>query len=136
MAKTKVKARAKHPLQPLIIDKQGTVRFKANAIVRYILDLGTAKGCADMNMLAMMPFSDEDRQQFAQLIGYSLSGYGELTSYVTDEAYEAAAKQAPFTEPNEEQEFHDRVWDILTSHRIPAGTVDVVADEITKLKEK
>lgn len=31
-----------------------------------------------MNLLAAMEFTDEDRQQFAQLIGYSVSGYGEL----------------------------------------------------------
>ncbi|GMV06748.1 MAG: hypothetical protein AMXMBFR53_30230 [Gemmatimonadota bacterium] len=35
-------------------------------------------------------FSVEDSEQFAQLIGYSLSGFGEL-SYVTDETYNAAA---------------------------------------------
>jgi hypothetical protein len=37
-----------------------------------------------MNKLAMMPWSNEDRCQFAQLIGYSLGGYGEL-HYVSDE---------------------------------------------------
>jgi hypothetical protein len=31
-----------------------------------------------MNDLALMPFSNEDREQFAQLIGYSVSGFGEL----------------------------------------------------------
>jgi hypothetical protein len=47
-----------------------------------------------MNTLARMDFSDDDRQQFAQLIGYSLSGYGELQSYVDDEAYATAAHMA------------------------------------------
>lgn len=42
-----------------------------------------------MNDLACMEFSQEDREQFAQLIGYSLSGYGDL-SYVSDESYDAA----------------------------------------------
>lgn len=81
---------AKHPIQPLEKDKDGRLRFKENAIVRYLLD----NGPNDMNKLATMPFSDEDRQQFAQLIGYSLSGYGELSSYVTDDAYAAAAEMA------------------------------------------
>ena len=31
-----------------------------------------------------MPFTREDRQQFAQLIGYSESGYHDL-SYVSDD---------------------------------------------------
>ena len=76
----------KHPIQPLI-DVQGVIRFKANAIVEHLLD--THPAC-DMNTLATMTFSDDDRRQFAQLIGYSLSGYGELRSYVDDEAYATA----------------------------------------------
>lgn len=78
----------KHPVQPLGEDEAGTLMFKENAIVTYLLKTGGT----DMNKLAMMPFSDEDRQQFAQLIGYSLSGYGEL-SYVTDAAYVRAEAQ-------------------------------------------
>ncbi len=45
-----------------------------------------------MNQLARMEFSDEDREQFAQLTGYSLSGFGDL-DYVSDETYERAANQ-------------------------------------------
>lgn len=44
----------------------------------------------DMNTIAVAEHSNEDRQQFAQLIGYSLSGYAELRSYVDDAAYMAA----------------------------------------------
>ena len=73
---------ALHPPQPLTRAKDGVVRFKANAIVRFLLDAGPF----DMNQLALMPFSDEDRSQFAQLIGYSLGGFGDL-SYVTDTEY-------------------------------------------------
>ena len=76
----------KNPIQPLLTDEHGVLRFKENAIVRHLLDSHPA---CDMNKLAGMDFTDEDRQQFAQLIGYSLSGYGEL-SYVSDEAYNAA----------------------------------------------
>lgn len=75
----------KHPIQPVEIDKDGTPRFKRNAIVRFLLD----SGYYDMNDIAVMDFSDEDRQQFAQLIGYSLRGFSELP-YVLDETYEAA----------------------------------------------
>lgn len=78
-----------HPIQPLVKDEHGTVRFKPNAIVRFLLDAGPF----DMNTLAKMDFSHEDRAQFAQLIGYSVSGWGEL-SYVSDEVYDRAAKQA------------------------------------------
>jgi hypothetical protein len=75
----------RNPIQPLDKDDEGVLRFKKNAIVEYLLD----NGGIDLNRLAMLDFSKDDRQQFAQLIGYSLSGYGEL-SYVDDKAYTAA----------------------------------------------
>lgn len=43
-----------------------------------------------MNTLARLKFPDVDRAQFAQLIGYSVSGYGELSYTELDAAYEAA----------------------------------------------
>ena len=64
----------KHPRQPLFVDENGVVRFKTNAIVAHLLRAGGD----DMNSLAVMEFTNEDRRQFAQLIGYSVSGYGEL----------------------------------------------------------
>lgn len=67
----------KHPRQKMVMDEDGMVRFQANQIVRHLLDHGDV----DMNRLAMMHFEDEDRIQFAQLIGYSIRGFGEL-SYV------------------------------------------------------
>jgi hypothetical protein len=75
-----------HPVQPLALDSKGVLRFKENKIVRHLLD----KGGIDLNALACLDFSAEDRQQFAQLIGYSLSGYGGL-SYVDEDAYRTAA---------------------------------------------
>ncbi len=68
------KGAVKHPMQPIYLDAGGVARFKSNAIVRFLLDSGNA----DMNKLALMNFSSEDRIQFAQLIGYSVSGFGEL----------------------------------------------------------
>jgi hypothetical protein len=76
-------------MQPLV-DVNGVMRFKANAIVSHLLQ--THPTC-DMNKLASMDFTDEDRMQFAQLIGYSVGGYADL-SYVSDESYEAAEKAA------------------------------------------
>lgn len=69
----------KHPMQP-IYDDDGVERFKANRIVRWLLDAGPF----DMNTIAVTPFEVEDREQFAQLIGYSVSGFSELP-YVRDE---------------------------------------------------
>lgn len=81
------------PMQPLHIDEFGTIRFKANAIVQHLLDVAKHVG-VNMNTIAMEGFKPEDEMQFAQLIGYSLSGYGDL-SYVTDESYEHASAAAP-----------------------------------------
>ncbi len=80
-----------HPMQPLLKDKHGVIRFKENQIVRHLLD--THPTC-DLYDLESMGFSDDDYQQFAQLIGYSLSGYGDL-GYVSDANYEAAESSMP-----------------------------------------
>jgi hypothetical protein len=70
-----------HPNQP-VENVAGVLRFKPNRIVQHLLD--THPNC-DLNTLACLNFSDEDRQQLAQLIGYSVSGWGNL-SYVSEEA--------------------------------------------------
>ena len=76
----------KHPIQPLEKDDDGVVRFKKNAIVRFLLDAGPF----DLNQIAMMKsICIDDRVQFAQLIGYSHSGAADL-SYFDDETWEAA----------------------------------------------
>lgn len=92
----------KHPIQPLENDAQGVLRFKANRIVRDMLDFATPRGFS-MNSIAAADYSDDDRQQFTQLIGYSLSGYGELSSYVDDVAYSTAANMA---EGSDERDAH------------------------------
>ena len=75
------------PQQPLVWD-DSVIRFRENRIVRYLLDAGPF----DLNQLALMPFDRDEREQFAQLIGYSVSSWGGL-SYVDDERVaEADAK--------------------------------------------
>ena len=82
---------SKHPIQPLVRDEHGILRFKENSIVRFLLD----NGPYNMNSLASRnDFSQEDREQFAQLIGYSLCGFCDL-SYVRDETKEAAEAMKP-----------------------------------------
>ncbi len=76
---------AKHPIQPLMYDDHNTLRFKANKIVQHLLD----NGGIDLNQIGRMDFPREDREQFAQLIGYSHVGAGEL-GYVSDEVWSAA----------------------------------------------
>lgn len=69
-----------HPIQPLYLSRGNVIRFRENGIVRFLLDSGPF----DMNKLALMKFSQADREQFAQLIGYSFGGFEEL-GYVRDE---------------------------------------------------
>lgn len=81
-----------HPEQPLIVSKDNVVRFKENKIVSYLLDFATNRGCG-LNELAMMNFSDEDRIQLAQLIGYSASGFQEL-HYVDADTAESVDRKS------------------------------------------
>lgn len=69
-----VKRRGRHPMQPIVAVK-GVARFKENKIVSMLLDTHPT---IDLNILARMDFSRADRNQFAQLIGYSVSGFGDL----------------------------------------------------------
>ena len=79
---------SKHPMQPIVLDEHGVARFKQNAIVRYLIDWARNWGLG-LNELSMMNFSEEDHQQLAQLLGYSVSGYGDL-SYVSQESVSEA----------------------------------------------
>jgi hypothetical protein len=65
----------KHPMQPIGWEED-VIRFKKNAIVDFLLDAGPY----DLNKICCMPFSKEDYTQLMQLIGYSVSGYGELST--------------------------------------------------------
>lgn len=73
------------PIQPIENDEHGTARFKENKVVSYLLD----NGSLDLNQLMSQNFPKADMEQFAQLIGYSLGGFSEL-SYVSNETYETA----------------------------------------------
>jgi len=64
-----------HTMQVIEYDKDGVIRFRRNHIVRHLLD----NGPFDMNDIACGKFSRQDQEQFAQLIGYSVSGFGDLS---------------------------------------------------------
>ena len=70
------------PLQPI-----REHRFVPNRIVEKLLKVAPI----DLNDIACMEFNEQERMQFAQLIGYSLGGFADL-SYVDDETYGAAEK--------------------------------------------
>ena len=106
-----------HPMQPVIRDEHGILRFRENAIVRYIVDHAADvvhrgakaidpdtgrpfhQGKLDLSKLSMLDFPQEDREQFAQLMGYSIEGYHEL-SYVSDESASQASALAHAIDPD------------------------------------
>lgn len=76
-----------HPIQPVERDKHGTLRFKPNAIIDFLFRTGKI----DLNMIAIMPFEVEDREQLLQLLGHSLGSFADY-DYVRDETYETAKR--------------------------------------------
>lgn len=61
--------------QPIVVTEDGTVRFRENKIVRFLLD----NAPFDINDLSKHDFGTRDWEIFMQLIGYSVCGYGELS---------------------------------------------------------
>ena len=79
---------AGEPMQPIYV-QDGVVRFKENRLVRYLLDAGGL----DLNKLCVAFSTEEhaaDWRQLAQLIGYSVSGYGGLSYAQGHSSVEAA----------------------------------------------
>jgi len=79
----------KHPMQPIYKDKHGVVRFRQNDIIAYLFE----RGLIDLNALALMKFKKDDEMQLAMLLGYSVSGFGDL-SYATKEVVAMADAEA------------------------------------------
>jgi hypothetical protein len=73
------------PMQPIIVDDKGVHRFRANAIVQFLLD----NGPHDLNSLLKADYAREEYEQLAQLIGYSVSGISQLP-WVSSDAVQAA----------------------------------------------
>lgn len=88
----------RHPMQPIGFDDDGVIRFKQNGIVRMLLD----DGPYDLNQLSLMvergELRAEDYTQLMQLIGYSVSGFGELSSSPLSLVEQADAQAAALRE--------------------------------------
>jgi hypothetical protein len=78
----------KNPMQPVVIDSRNVVRFKENGIVHAVYEMSKAHGFG-LHEIAMHNFTEDDQKQFAQLLGYSVSGYGDLP-YVDKVSVECA----------------------------------------------
>lgn len=78
-------------MQPVMLDERGVVRFRPNRIVQWMLAEGEAGRPFDLNRIAreLDRLDPEEHEQFNQLIGYSVSGFGDL-SCVRPETVERA----------------------------------------------
>ncbi len=70
--------KVEHPVQPIVRARDGVYRFKRNQIVRDLLDFSQQHGFG-LNEIAAREYDRNDREQLAQLIGYSVSGAGDLS---------------------------------------------------------
>jgi len=114
------------PMQPVVVAVQNgrpVVRFKANALVRRMTDetrdlLDRVAGWDDISI--------EDHEQFHQLLGYSVSGYGDL-SFVRPETIEKADAMA---------EAALRCWpsDVATTASHPVQALEVDDDGLLRFK--
>ncbi|QFR59849.1 hypothetical protein VOWphi5012_065 [Vibrio phage phi50-12] len=117
-----------YPMQPI-----SNGRFEANPIVDWL--------CTEVsNMNAIAVYCAENKidykyqEQLAQLVGYSVSGYGSL-SYVSDESYNRAESQMNthtiLTETPEEKEVLDAIEETKPTYRY-----EKVTDYLFDLKEE
>lgn len=67
-----------HPMQPIYRTPDDQPRFKMNKVVRHLLDQGPFSLTDVWQFVGALGYSDEDLEQFYQLIGYSVGGYGEM----------------------------------------------------------
>lgn len=83
----------KHPVQPVVIANDGVYRFKENKIVSKLLEMATKGQRYSYNDIAIDycngKVNRDDMVQFAQLTGWSVSGFGGL-SEVKDKDWERA----------------------------------------------
>ncbi len=91
-SKKKRYVRPKHPMQPVVWDGAGVIRFMGNPIVRFLVDWGRDHGMSlnDLTMIsASSGWTKADWSHFSQLHSYSVSGWGDL-SYASDAEYAEA----------------------------------------------
>lgn len=86
-----MKDNKRHPMQPIEVADDGVIRFRRNKIVIDLLNKARKQGGFGLNeIVTNHSYSTEDLDQLYQLIGYSVSGYGELTGVVSRESIKEA----------------------------------------------
>jgi len=89
----------KHPMQRIEFDDRGVIRFRANKIIKDLID----SGAIDLNKIALAEYDQADEMQFYQLTGYSVRGYGGLPFVSKDVARLANRRADQLTQQQEER---------------------------------
>lgn len=66
------------PIQPIGLDEHGVLRFKKNAIVADLVDSSNLNDIS--RKVKQGQYSNQDYVHLMQLVGYSVSGFGDLSS--------------------------------------------------------
>lgn len=103
------------PQQPIYLDEDNVARFRANKIVEYIRK-HYGVNLNDLHRAIPVDGAREDWEQFAQLIGYSVSGFGEL-SYVSDESYQTAIRRLREPGKTEQEARIEHLQDVIEQVR-------------------
>ena len=93
-------------MQPICIASDGVIRFKQNRMVNDLYEFSQPRGFG-LNEMARRDYTQEERMQFAQLIGYSVSGYGGLSYASLESAEKADAIAASLIAAREQGANHD-----------------------------
>jgi hypothetical protein len=80
-------------MQPIEVAADGNIRFRQNAIVNWLWESGKVSLNEILAVASDRSMPIEDIEQFWQMLGYSVSGFGDL-SFVRPETVEAADKIA------------------------------------------
>ena len=74
-----MKSNNKHPMQPISIEN-GVARFKGNTIIKWLFETKKLDLNEVSTMVRLGMFSNEDYVQITQLLNYSVSGWGDLST--------------------------------------------------------
>lgn len=82
---------SKKRMQPIVLNEKGVPQFQPNEAINRLFD---AHAVYAATLLEAEDFSEDDRQQFAQLIGYTVQAYCKLPFASAEVAAEAQRKGA------------------------------------------
>lgn len=78
-------------MRSIELDALGTARFRKNTIVAWLVENGHVSLNSIIENSPKGGWPQEDIEEFWQMLGYSVSGYGDL-SFIRPETVEAADK--------------------------------------------